>query len=64
MGRPDPWVTGALYDATGRYALAFALAIGCSGFSALAIWLTAPRKVRVVAGRVHRLRQPAMTPSR
>jgi MFS family permease len=51
-GAAGPWVTGALYDATGSYTLAFSLAIGASAFSALAIWLAAPRKVRAVAGRV------------
>jgi len=55
-GAAGPWVTGALYDATGSYALAFVLAIGASALSALAIWLAAPRKVRAVAGRVQRLR--------
>ena len=55
-GATGPWVTGALYDATGSYALAFVLAIGASALSALAIWLAAPRKVRAVAGRVQRLR--------
>jgi MFS family permease len=54
-GAAGPWVTGALYDATGSYTLAFSLAIGASAFSALAIWLAAPRKVRAVAGRVRRL---------
>ena len=52
-----PWVTGALFDATGSYTLAFEIAIVCSTFSILAIWLAAPRKVRAVAGRVHRLTQ-------
>jgi len=53
-GALGPWVTGALHDATGSYALAFAIAIGCAAVSALAIWLAAPRKVRAVAGRVGR----------
>jgi MFS family permease len=53
-GALGPWATGALHDATGSYALAFALAIACAGVSALAIWLAAPRKVRAVAGRVAR----------
>ncbi|MGH2394993.1 MAG: MFS transporter, partial [Candidatus Limnocylindria bacterium] len=48
-GAAGPWVTGVLYDATGSYRLAFWIAIGCSGFSALAIWLAAPREVRAVA---------------
>ena len=54
-GAAGPWVTGALHDGTGSYALAFWIAIGCSVLSALAIWLAAPRKVRAVAGRVHRV---------
>jgi len=54
-GAAGPWVTGALHDATGSYTLAFSLAIGGSALSAVAIWLAAPREVRAVAGRVHRL---------
>jgi MFS family permease len=51
-GAAGPWVTGAIYDATGSYVPAFWIAIGASGFSVLAIWLAAPRTVRAVAGRV------------
>ena len=50
-----PWVTGALHDVTGNYVLAFAIAIGVSALSALAIWQAAPRKVRSVAGRLQRI---------
>lgn len=53
-GAAGPWVTGLLYDFTGNYTLAFAIAIGVSALSALAIWRAAPRKVRSVAGRLHR----------
>src|SRR3989442_5511223 len=53
-GAAGPWVTGALYDATGSYTLAFSLAICSSVLSAVAIWLAAPRAVRAVAGRVPR----------
>jgi MFS family permease len=52
-GGTGAWVTGALYDATGSYALAFFLAIGCSALSAGAIWVAGPRQVRAVAGRWH-----------
>jgi MFS family permease len=51
-GAAGPWVTGVLFDATGGYALAFWIAIGCSALSAAAIWLAAPRKVRAVTGRI------------
>jgi MFS family permease len=54
-GAFGPWLTGAIHDATSSYTLAFWIAIGWSALSAGAIWLAAPRKVRAVAGRVHRL---------
>ena len=54
-GAAGPWVTGLLHDATGTYTLAFWIAMGVSGLSAAIIWLAAPRKVRVVAGRVSRI---------
>jgi len=41
-GALGPWVTGALYDASGSYAPAFSLAIACSLASALCIWLLLP----------------------
>ncbi len=54
-GATGPWVTGALYDATGSYALAFWIAIVGAVIAAVAIWLASPRKVRAVAGRIHTL---------
>jgi MFS family permease len=53
-GAAGPWVTGALHDATGSYALAFWICIAGSGLSAVAIWRAAPRQVRAVAGRIPR----------
>ncbi|HJU16306.1 MAG TPA: MFS transporter [Stellaceae bacterium] len=53
-GAAGPWVAGILYDNTGGYAVAFAIAIGCSTLSALTIWLAAPGKVRAVPGRAGR----------
>jgi cyanate permease len=50
-GAAGPWLTGAMYDATDTYTLAFWVAIGCSALSAGAIWLAGPRQVRAVAGR-------------
>ncbi len=49
-----PWMAGAVYDRTGSYAPAFYLLIAVTVVSMVAIWLAAPRKVRVVAGRVRR----------
>ena len=53
-GALGPWATGALFDAYGNYTLAFAIGIGVSVVSALAVWQAAPRKVRAVAGQIHR----------
>jgi MFS family permease len=54
-GAAGPWVTGALHDLSGNYTLAFAIGIGVSALSALAIWRASPGKVRAVAGRLHRI---------
>ncbi|HTO11564.1 MAG TPA: MFS transporter [Candidatus Binatia bacterium] len=51
-GAAGPWLTGVLHDATGSYTTAWWLAIGCAAVSGAAIWLAAPRHVRLVAGRV------------
>ncbi|HKO73422.1 MAG TPA: MFS transporter [Bradyrhizobium sp.] len=53
-GAAGPWVTGLLHDLTGSYALGFAIAVVMSGLSAIAVWLASPRKVRAVAGQLHR----------
>ncbi len=52
-----PWATGAIYDVAGSYDIAFwlcglacAISIGC-------IWMAAPGKVRMVAGRAARAAQ-------
>jgi MFS family permease len=50
-GAAGPWVTGLIHDATDSYRLAFFLAIGCCVVSAAAVWIAAPRKVRLVPGR-------------
>jgi MFS family permease len=53
-GAAGPWIAGAIHDATGSYHWAFVLAIACCAVSASAIWLAAPRKVRLVPGRISR----------
>jgi MFS family permease len=50
-GAAGPWITGLLYDHTGNYAAAFWIALGLSIVSAVAIFMAAPRKVRLVAGQ-------------
>jgi len=54
-GALGPWATGALFDAYGSYTIAFWIGVAVSVVSALAIWQAAPSKVRVVAGRMHRV---------
>ena len=49
-GAVGPFVTGVLHDWTGTYTIAFALGVVLSVVCAVAVWLAAPRKVRVVAG--------------
>ena len=39
-----------IHDATGSYRLAFLLVIACCIISVAAIWIAAPRNVRLVAG--------------
>jgi MFS family permease len=53
-GAAGPWVTGFVHDLTGSYTIAFAIGIGVCGLSAVAIWLASPRKIRAVAGQLHR----------
>ena len=53
-GAVGPWVTGALYDRTGNYILAWWVSIACCALSIVCIWVAAPRKVRAVAGRIVR----------
>lgn len=51
-GAAGPWFAGVLHDATGSYRLAFSLIIAACALSAICIWAAAPRKVRLVSGRV------------
>ena len=58
-GAAGPWITGVIHDATGSYQLAFLLTIACCVVSAAAIWIAAPRKVRLVPGRASRVHRAA-----
>ena len=53
-GAAGPWITGLLHDHAGNYLVAFWIALGMSVLSAAAIFIAAPRKVRLVAGRIPR----------
>jgi len=54
-GAAGPWVTGAVHDLTGSYAMAFMIGIFASGLSAVAIWMASPGKIRAVVGQLHRV---------
>jgi len=51
-GTVGPWLGGLLFELTGNYRLPFAIAGGLFTLAGVAIWLAAPRKVRLVPGRV------------
>jgi len=53
-GAAGPWIAGVIHDASGSYRLAFLLIIGCCVVSAVAVWMAAPRKVRLVPGQALR----------
>jgi len=53
-GAAGPLVAGVLHDMTGSYNSTFIISILLCVISAAAIWLAAPRNVRLVAGRVGR----------
>jgi MFS family permease len=46
-----PWITGEIFDRTGSYTPAFLVCVGMCVVSIVCIWMAAPRKVRLVAGR-------------
>jgi MFS family permease len=53
-GAAGPWITGIMHDLSGNYTAAFVLGIAMSGLSAVAIWQASPRKIRAVAGQLHK----------
>ena len=59
-GAAGPWVTGLVHDLTGSYTIAFAIGIAVCGSSALSIWMASPRKIRAVAGQLHRIKARAI----
>ena len=50
-GAAGPWVVGLIRDLSGAYTAGFVVAIAGCLFSIAAIWIAAPRKVRLVPGR-------------
>jgi MFS family permease len=54
-GTTGPWIAGVIHDAAGSYRVAFLPIIGCCMVSTVAIWIAAPRNVRMVHSRVPRM---------
>ncbi|MFT6556315.1 MFS transporter [Sneathiella sp.] len=53
-GGVGPYVTGYLYDLNGNYRAAFWLAFAICLVSIFSVWMTAPRKRRLVAGQAEK----------
>jgi MFS family permease len=58
-GAAGPWITGVIYDQTASYAVAFWIGLIVCAVSILSIWMAGPRKIRAVAGQIHRLQRGA-----
>jgi MFS family permease len=58
-GAAGPWATGILYDLCGSYTVAFSIGVAVSLLSAIAIWQASPRKIRAVAGQLHKVQSGA-----
>jgi MFS family permease len=54
-GAAGPLATGMLHDHFGTYTVAFAVGIVISAVASASVWMASPSKVRVVAGRLHRI---------
>lgn len=51
-GAIGPWLGGYIFDVMNSYTLAFRIVIVTLGLSCVFLWLAAPRRVRLVAGKV------------
>jgi MFS family permease len=51
-GTIGPWFGGWLFEVNGNYRLAFTVAMVLFAVSCVTLWLAAPRKVRLVSGKV------------
>jgi MFS family permease len=59
-GAIGPWIGGWVFELTRSYEGAFLMAIGCYALGGAAIWIAAPRKVRLVPGVAKRRHFSAM----
>jgi sugar phosphate permease len=51
-GGIGPWLGGVIFEISGSYTVAFTISIIMFIAGCIAVWLAAPRQVRIVAGRV------------
>ncbi|MFC1994838.1 MFS transporter [Chloroflexota bacterium] len=58
-GALGPYLAGYIYDVTGSYTLSFLLVLAAAPILIAMAWLVAPRKVRLVAGRISK--RPVVT---
>jgi MFS family permease len=58
-GAAGPWLTGLIHDYTDSYAAAFWIGLLICAVSIVSIWMASPRKIRAVAGQMHRIKTEA-----
>jgi MFS family permease len=56
-----PWFGGWIFESTNNYQVAFIVAMTLYAIGCAAIWLAAPRKVRMVPGQI-KIRQKSLKP--
>ena len=49
-----PWITGIFFDIWGNYEIAFVVAMIVCAVSVVTMWMAAPRKVILVAGKARK----------
>jgi MFS family permease len=54
-GAVGPWLGGYVYDTMGNYSVAFLAVIAAQVASCILLWLSAPRKVRLVPGKAPKI---------
>lgn len=54
-GSISPWLGGKIFDVLGTYVPAFIVVIAALAAAAICIWIAAPRRVRLVAGKVPKM---------
>ncbi|MFC1930637.1 MFS transporter [Chloroflexota bacterium] len=53
-GTIGPWLGGVIFEVSGSYLIAFILSAVMAVISCIALWIAAPRQIRLVAGKMRR----------